>query len=192
MVAFSLDTDITHPVDFALVRDGGLTLFTDPDALIATEQRLGGIGYETMSLECGTWDEATLHRELANALAFPDYYGHNLDALHDCLTDVAHGDHGWRPSRTGLAITLRGFRAFSYGAPVLAQALVDAAAQCSRTALLYGHRIIWLLLDEERNHKPVEIRAGGCLRAMRAHLDSRWPIAAQAIPTPRLERRTGA
>ena len=30
-----------------------------------------------------------LHRTFANALDFPAYYGHNLDALHDCLTEQA-------------------------------------------------------------------------------------------------------
>ncbi len=29
-----------------------------------------------------------VHDALAKALCFPDYYGHNLDALHDCLTDL--------------------------------------------------------------------------------------------------------
>ncbi len=29
-----------------------------------------------------------LHRALAEALSFPDWYGHNLDALYDCLTDL--------------------------------------------------------------------------------------------------------
>ena len=28
------------------------------------------------------------HRALKEALGFPDYYGNNLDALHDCLTDL--------------------------------------------------------------------------------------------------------
>ena len=28
-----------------------------------------------------------LHQSLAEALGFPDYYGHNLDALADCLSD---------------------------------------------------------------------------------------------------------
>lgn len=29
-----------------------------------------------------------LHELLAEALSFPSYYGHNLDALFDCLTDI--------------------------------------------------------------------------------------------------------
>ena len=31
---------------------------------------------------------ADLHRAFAETLDFPDYYGRNLDALHDCLTDM--------------------------------------------------------------------------------------------------------
>ena len=30
-----------------------------------------------------------LHREIARCLAFPAWYGGNLDALHDCLTDLS-------------------------------------------------------------------------------------------------------
>lgn len=29
-----------------------------------------------------------LHLTLKKAFGFPDYYGRNLDALHDCLTDI--------------------------------------------------------------------------------------------------------
>lgn len=28
------------------------------------------------------------HKYLKEVLSFPDYYGYNLDALHDCLTDL--------------------------------------------------------------------------------------------------------
>lgn len=39
---------------------------------------------------CGTEisDIADVHRFFAGALDFPDWYGNNLDALHDCLTDL--------------------------------------------------------------------------------------------------------
>lgn len=30
-----------------------------------------------------------LHEQLAQTLRFPDWYGKNLDALHDCLNDVS-------------------------------------------------------------------------------------------------------
>ncbi|MDL2206906.1 barstar family protein [Eubacteriales bacterium OttesenSCG-928-N13] len=33
-------------------------------------------------------DRDTLHAHLKRALDFPDYYGANLDALYDCLTDI--------------------------------------------------------------------------------------------------------
>ncbi len=42
-----------------------------------------------VQLSAARWlsaDEA--HEELAAALDFPEYYGRNLDALHDCLTDL--------------------------------------------------------------------------------------------------------
>ena len=34
--------------------------------------------------------KADLHAYLAAELAFPDYYGANLDALHDCLSDIGY------------------------------------------------------------------------------------------------------
>lgn len=33
-------------------------------------------------------EKAQAHRYLADRLALPDYYGKNLDALYDCLTDL--------------------------------------------------------------------------------------------------------
>lgn len=34
-------------------------------------------------------DRKTVHDHLAQALELPEYYGRNLDALHDCLCELA-------------------------------------------------------------------------------------------------------
>ena len=36
----------------------------------------------------GKRTKTDLHRQIAEALHFPPYYGYNLDALSDCLTDI--------------------------------------------------------------------------------------------------------
>lgn len=35
------------------------------------------------------WGEKISHETLAESFSFPPYYGKNLDALHDCLTEIA-------------------------------------------------------------------------------------------------------
>ena len=37
--------------------------------------------------------KAAVHAYLAEMLEFPSYYGNNLDALLDCLTDISHPVH---------------------------------------------------------------------------------------------------
>ena len=43
-----------------------------------------------ITIDCrGFIPRSELHKAFADALSFPDYYGNNLDALHDCLTDIS-------------------------------------------------------------------------------------------------------
>ena len=44
---------------------------------------------ENITLHCaGMETKQQFHAAIAQALSFPDWYGHNLDALMDCLTDL--------------------------------------------------------------------------------------------------------
>ena len=41
-------------------------------------------------IECSTiLTSEDLHRTFSEALSLPHWYGHNLDALHDCLTSLS-------------------------------------------------------------------------------------------------------
>ena len=38
----------------------------------------------------GAFDKNSLHEHIKNGLELPDYYGRNLDALHDCLAEISN------------------------------------------------------------------------------------------------------
>ncbi|GEL94042.1 barstar family protein [Cellulomonas composti] len=151
MPTFDLDADVTHPADFNLVRGGGVALYLDPAVLREAEEGLETLAYDRTHIDAATWDELTLHDAVAAALDFPNYYGRNLDAMADCLGDVAHGDYGWNVERTGLAVTLANFGVFARRQPDLATALADLFTATSRYGLVFGHRLLWLLgVDDPR------------------------------------------
>lgn len=85
-----------------------------------------------ITIDCREFvSRADLHRAFADALAFPDHYGNNLDALHDCLTDIAeptciHLRH-WDAAEESLGNYARGAR----------RAILDAAAENPNLAVVF-------------------------------------------------------
>ena len=60
-----------------------------------------------VTLDCRDFvPRSALHRAFAEALSFPDHYGNNLDALHDCLTAIAEETQltllHWQAAEDGL------------------------------------------------------------------------------------------
>ena len=51
------------------------------------------------------------HRILSQVLQFPEWYGNNLDALYDCLTDIREPTHLHLENWDTLSPAFRGFRA---------------------------------------------------------------------------------
>ena len=79
-----------------------------------------------VTLDLDTFEEKiSLHRYLKEALDFPFYYGGNLDALHDCLTDLS-----WLPA-PGYVITLDGSESLQANATSFAalNAVLSSAAE---------------------------------------------------------------
>ena len=65
-------------------------------------------------------DQATLFRELQRTLEFPSYFGHNWDAVDECLRDLS-----WLPAK-GYALRVRQARALWATAPESAGVLIES------------------------------------------------------------------
>ena len=64
---------------------------------------------ERIVINCGTITaREVFHTAMAQALDFPDWYGGNLDALHDLLTaitgETALQLHGWGDAKAALGV----------------------------------------------------------------------------------------
>ncbi|WP_375164761.1 barstar family protein [Arthrobacter sp.] len=91
-----------------------------------------------------------MHTDLASALRFPAYYGANLDALNDCLSDVATRTYGWSESDTGLVCVLNGYDEFLVQNRATAQSILDIYARQAAYAALFGHRMMCLVKSSDR------------------------------------------
>jgi hypothetical protein len=145
VVAF--DPTVRAPqLDFLLLSDGPVSLFWKPAVLDTACATLASLGYHVVRLDAGAWvDKAAMLDGVSEALHFPDYFGRNLDALNDCLFDVASGDYGVPADAAGLVLVLNGFDAFASTDPVAAHALADMYAERSHYGMLFGRRMLCLL-----------------------------------------------
>src|SRR4249920_1402761 len=72
-----------------------------PAAALAAAAGSKGYGVYPVDL-AGITDKAALMECLQSALHFPEWFGHNWDALEDCVTDMSWSDH------VGYALLIRG------------------------------------------------------------------------------------
>lgn len=123
-----------------------LTAFRRATAMARAIGQLRGRGYDVRATDAARWvDEAGMHRALADLLDFPDYYGRNLDALNDCLGDVARGEYGIRAGAAGLALALWHFDSFAAGNPRAAVELLDIVTGWAHESTLRGRPMLCLV-----------------------------------------------
>ena len=158
MAAWESDAETTHPVDFRLVHNAFVTLFWRSALLDRTIEWLRTHSYDVVEFQAGSWASAAdMFDDVAGGLGFPDYFGRNLDALNDCMRDVASHSYGWHADATGLVIVLRSFDAFARVDRNIAQGMLDIFADQARCAMLIGNRIICLVQsnDPQLSFEPV-------------------------------------
>src|SRR5258708_3593534 len=104
MASFGTNQKEWERLDLRLLQNSPVALYYLPSVLDEDMARLRGEGYTMDEFDCSKWHaEADFHAEVAVRLAFPDYYGRNLDAFNDCIGEIEVPDSG------GRAIVLRRF-----------------------------------------------------------------------------------
>jgi Barstar (barnase inhibitor) len=150
MAAFDPETDHSQDRAFRLLINTPVTLFWRPQILDETTGWLTDHGYQVTQIQASHWStEHDLHRDIAAVLSFPDYYGRNLNALNDCMRDVVSQDYGWTPNTAGLALVFTGYDSFAARCPRPAQIVLDIMADSSRSAALFGRRLMCLVQSND-------------------------------------------
>ena len=177
MATWDADAETTQPVDYRLAQNTFVTMFWSSQLLDETVEWLRSHGYDVVEFDAGAWEsDADMYDDVSSGLNFPDRFGRNLDALNDCMRDVASGDYGWRPAATGLVIVLRAFDAFTAVDPRTAQTMLDVFAGRARGAILIGYRLICLV---QSNDPRLAFEPVGAMPVM--WNDAEWPGSTRGL-----------
>ncbi len=144
MAPFSTDPDEWQRLDWTLLRNGPITLYYRIPILHEDIDWLRSHGYRIDELDCSAWESvAMFHDAISAAMDFPGYYGKNLDAFNDALSDIEI------PEDSGRAIVLLRYDAFAQRDPEIAHDILDIIARNSRDFLLTGRRFITLVQSDD-------------------------------------------
>jgi hypothetical protein len=150
VASFENTPETWQRLDWELLQNGFVTMFWDRNLFTATKRSLAELGYNVVALDVGEWQtmQDALF-SLGQALNFPSYYGKNLNALVDCLRDVATFDYGSDPESEGTVIALDHYDKFATLLSQVAWTILDILADTGRQALLIGHRFIVILQSDD-------------------------------------------
>lgn len=138
--------------DWAILRDGGVALYWRPEALKMDLNWLESNDYEIVEFDAANWSsEEQMHDALRARLSFPYYYGKNLDALNDCLSnDLVVPESG------GLALVFQHYDQFAKVDPAtdskdksLAETVLHIFARAVRYHMLFGRRLLILVQSDD-------------------------------------------
>lgn len=131
-------------LDWSLMQNGAINLYLRPEFLQEDAEWLRSRGYRLDGFNCTAWlTEESMHDALSTTLKFPHYYGRNLAALNDCLSDLEI------PEESGRVLVFHRYDAFAAKFPKIAWHVVDIVEHQSRLMLLVGLRLFALVQSDD-------------------------------------------
>lgn len=142
--------------DWGLLQNGFVHTCRDRFTLDTAAVHLADLNYLIHTFDAGSWsDVADMHTAFAETMSFPAYYGRNLDALNDVLSDVSRYSYGSDPHSAGTVVVIAGFDSLLELDGRTALLVLDIFARQARLAALYGHAMLCLVETTNRNFDRV-------------------------------------
>ena len=158
MSIFSEDETQDKQLDWSILRHGGICLYWRQEILTDDLNWLKSNGYKIVSFDATEWQstsewesERKMHESFKTHLSFPDYYGMNLDALDECISDDLVV-----PDTGGMAIVLNRYDRVANCAPHhypdscgTAEVVLSIFARAVRHHMLFGRRLLILVQSDD-------------------------------------------
>lgn len=151
MTAFDPAEGLSEDFAFELLSESPVTMYWRSELYADATARLEADGYQVVTLSAADWTVGAMHTAFAEEFGFPDYYGRNLDALDESLSDFVNHDYEWSSGVTGLVIALGGYDGFVDHDRRTAHVVLDIIAANSRRAALVGRRLLCLIQSGDPN-----------------------------------------
>ena len=138
-------------LDCRILQNGWASLYWQQPALENDLNWFKEQNFEIVYFDCSQWrNTQILHNDFRTRFHFPDYYGENLNALNDCLSELEIND-------SGLVIVFYHFQSVK---PKLAHTLLDIFANHSRRYMLVGKKLLTLVQVDNPKYRIDNI--GSC------------------------------
>lgn len=116
----------------SILVNGSVMMFWQQSIMEKFIEGIKNEGFDVYYLDCENWDNSTCLIEIGKTLQFPNYYGRNLDAFNDCLSDIVLNDEG-------LVLVFKNFDKFNAKCKDIAYHLLDII-QINSWKLLVGNQ----------------------------------------------------
>ncbi len=136
--------DYFSQLDRHLLQNGPITLYFKRHTLEETSAWFGQKNYEVVTFDCREWKSPEdFFTDASQRLRFPDYFGRNLDAFNDCLSEIA------RPEKRGTVLVFLRFETFTARHPQFAWTVLDIIATNAYRFLLDSYQLMALVQSDD-------------------------------------------
>ena len=165
MAHFTDTSETWERLDWQILQNSSVALYHDTSIFTQDMQWFQTQSYQVYHFNCTTWTTLeAFHTHVQTEFEFPGYYGGNMDALNDCLSEIRV------PNESGTVLSLSHFDCFTHQFPRVAYEFLDIIGCTSRMFLLFGQRFLALVHTDDPDVHFDAIGACPVIQNPREHL----------------------